>query len=308
MMRACCRAARGETVSAPSPNTEAAIGGTRRKWTPRITSLWLLVPALGFLAVFFAYPLASIVLRSFDGGASGLTLEHYSTFFTVPVYPRILWQTIEISLLTTILCVLVGYPLAYVMANSSPAVRNVMLLMVMLPFMTSVLVRTYGWMVILRPTGLLNHVAQLFGLPAVELLYNRPGMLIGLVYTMTPYVVLTLYSVMRGIDGRLVAVARSLGASGWSAFWRIYFPLSLPGVAGASLLVFILSSGFYITPRLMGGDRDQLLASIIAYQVDVLLNFEFASAIAVILLAITLVCFGIYARAVGLKQLLTSRT
>ncbi len=273
----------------------------------RPSSLWLLLPALGFLAAFFAYPLAAIVMRSFEGPDAGLTLDHYRTFFTLPIYVRILWQTIEISLMTTVLCVLIGYPLAYVMANSSSTVRNVMLLMVMLPFMTSVLVRTYGWMVILRPTGLLNHIAELIGLPAFDLLYNRAGMLIGLVYTMVPYVVLTLFSVMRGIDGRLVSVAHSLGAGAWSAFWRVYFPLSLPGVAGASLLVFILSSGFYITPRLMGGDRDQLLASIIAYQVDVLLNFEFAATIAVILLVITLICFGIYARVVGLKQLLTSR-
>lgn len=282
--------------------------GLPRSTILRMNSVWLLLPALGFLAIFFAYPLASIVLRSFNGGEAGVTLDHYSTFFSVPIYPRILWQTIEISLITTTLCLLVGYPLAYVMANSSPGVRNVMLVMVMLPFMTSVLVRTYGWMVILRPTGLMNHLAGTVGLGDFDLLYNRSGMLIGLVYTMVPYVVLTLFSVMRGIDGRLVSVAHSLGASPWSAFWRVYFPLSLPGVAGASLLVFILSSGFYITPRLMGGDRDQLLASIISYQVDVLLNFEFASAIAVILLAITLACFAIYARVVGLKQLLTSRT
>ncbi len=274
----------------------------------RISPLWLLLPALAFIAMFFAYPLFSVVVRSLDGGEAGFGFTQYDRFFSTRIYLRILWQTIEISLMTTALCVAVGYPLAFVMANSAPRTRNLMLLFVMLPFMTSVLVRTYGWMVILRPTGLLNHLAAMLGLPDFDLLYNRPGMLIGLVYTMVPYVVLTLYSVMRGIDGRLVLVARSLGASAWSAFWRVYFPLSLPGVAGASLLVFILSSGFYITPRLMGGDRDQLLASIIAYQVDVLLNFEFASAIAVILLIITLVCFGLYARLVGLKQLLTSRS
>lgn len=273
----------------------------------RLGSLWLLVPALSALAVFFAYPLIAIVVRSFDGGDAGMTLAHYNAFFSRTIYLRILWQTIEVSALTTFFCLLIGYPLAYVMANSSPTMRNVMLLLVMLPFMTSVLVRTYGWMVILRPTGLVNELAVWAGLPRMNLLYNRSGMLVGMVYTMVPYVVLTLFSVMRGIDGRLVSVARSLGAGAWSAFWRIYFPLSLPGVAGAGLLVFILSSGFYITPRLIGGDRDQLLASIIAYQVDVLLNFEFASAIAVILLVITLVCFGIYAWLVGLKQLLTSR-
>lgn len=272
-----------------------------------LTSLWLLLPALGFLAIFFAYPLFGIVLRSFHATDGGMTTDHYEAFFSRSIYLRILWQTVEVSFWTTTLCVVIGYPLAFVMANSSSSVRSLMMLLVILPFMTSVLVRTYGWMVILRPTGLINYVMSTLGFAPVELLYNRTGMLIGLVYTMLPYIVLTLFSVMRGIDGRLVSVARSLGASGWSAFWRIYFPLSVPGVAGGALLVFILSSGFYITPRLIGGDRDQLLASIIAYQVDVLLNFEFASAIAVILLIITLICFAIYARVVGLKQLLTSR-
>jgi putative spermidine/putrescine transport system permease protein len=277
-----------------------------RNWTS--PPLWLLLPALGFLAVFFAYPLVDIVLRSLrTDDAVGLTLANYQAFLGRPIYLRVLYLTLEIALVTTVLALVVGYPIAYVLANARPTTRAVMMTFVMLPFMTAILVRTYSWMVILRPNGVVNGLLIWLGLGETQLIYNRTGVLIGMVYTMLPYMVLTLYSVMRGIDGRLVAVAKSLGASSWSAFWRIYFPLSMPGVAGASMLVFILSAGFYITPRLMGGDRDQMLASIIAYQVDVLLNFNLASAMAVVLLVLTLVCFVLYARLVGLKQLLSSK-
>jgi len=277
-----------------------------RNWTS--PPLWLLLPALGFLAVFFAYPLFDILLRSLrTDDAAGLTLANYAAFFGRTIYIRVLFLTLEIALVTTLLSLVIGYPIAYVLANSRPTTRAVMMIFVMLPFMTAILVRTYSWMVILRPNGVVNALLIWLGVGEVQLIYNRTGVLIGMVYTMLPYMVLTLYSVMRGIDGRLVAVAKSLGAGSWSSFWRIYFPLSMPGVAGASMLVFILSAGFYITPRLMGGDRDQMLASIIAYQVDVLLNFNIASAMAVILLALTLVCFAIYARLVGLKQLLSSK-
>lgn len=269
--------------------------------------LWLLLPALVFIAIFFAYPLFDVVLRSFRDSQGGFTVQNYEAFFSRAIYIRVLLLTIEIAFMTTIFSLIVGYPLAYVLANASPGMRSVMMVCVMLPFMTSILVRTYGWMVILRPNGIVNTALAGLGLGEIQLIYNRTGLMIGMVYTMLPYMVLTLYSVMRGIDSRLVAVAKSLGAGSWSAFWRIYFPLSMPGVAGGSLLVFILAAGFYITPRLMGGDRDQMLASIIAYQVDVLLNFNFASAIAVILLVITLACFALYARIVGLKQLLTSK-
>lgn len=277
-----------------------------RNWTS--PSLWLLLPALGFLAVFFAYPLVDIVLRSLrTDDAVGLTLANYQAFLGRPIYLRVLYLTLEIALVTTVLSLIVGYPIAYVLANARPTTRAVMMTFVMLPFMTAILVRTYSWMVILRPNGVVNGLLIWLGLGETQLIYNRTGVLIGMVYTMLPYMVLTLYSVMRGIDGRLVAVAKSLGASSWSAFWRIYFPLSMPGVAGASMLVFILSAGFYITPRLMGGDRDQMLASIIAYQVDVLMNFNLASAMAVVLLVLTLACFVLYARLVGLKQLLSSK-
>ena len=273
-----------------------------------VSSLWLLLPALAFIGVFFAYPLLDMLLRSFRAGPTdSFTLQNYEAFFSRAIYLRVLWLTLEIAFLTTVLTLLAGYPLAYMLANASPRARALMMGFVLLPFMTSILVRTYGWMVILRPNGVIHALLSWLRLGEVQLIYNRTGLMIGMVYAMLPYMVLTLYSVMRGIDVRLVAVAKSLGAGPWASFWRIYVPLSMPGIAGGSLLVFILAAGFYITPRLMGGDHDQMLASIVAYQVDVLLNFNFAAAIATVLLALTLACFVIYAKLVGLDQLLSSK-
>ncbi len=269
-------------------------------------SLLLLAPALIFLAVFFAYPLFDMFGRSFEG-PEGLTIAHYEAFATRTIYIRVLVITFQIALSVTLLCLAIGYPIAFVMANASPMVMRVMLVFILLPFFTSMLVRTYAWMVILSPKGVLVASIEAVGLGTPKLIYNRTGLLIGMVYTMLPYMVLTLFSIMKTIDQSLTAVAHSLGATAWQSFRRVYFPLSLPGVAGGSLLVFILSAGFYIVPRLMGGDRDQMLATIIAYQVDILLNWGFASAMAVILLAITLVLFGLYARFVGLRQLLASK-
>lgn len=267
----------------------------------------LLLPPLVFLGIFFGYPMADIFLRSIHAPEGGLSLVNYMTMIERPAYMRVTLITLELSLTVTVLCVIIGYPLAYVAANSSKSVAGVMMGFVLLPFLTSVLVRNYGWMVMLRPGGIVaDTVSWLVG-SEVPMIYNRVGVLIGLVYTMLPYLVLTLFSVLKTIDSRLVHVAHSLGASRWSAFRRIYLPLSLPGVVGGALLVFILSSGFYITPRLMGGDRDQMLSSIVAYQVEILLNWNFASALAVVLLAITLICFLVYARVVGIKQLVTSK-
>jgi ABC-type spermidine/putrescine transport system permease subunit I len=268
--------------------------------------LLLLLPGLLFLGVFFGYPLLDILVRSVHT-ARGLSLENYARFFDTAVYGRVLLVTLELSFEVTVICLAIGYPLAYVIANARGAEGRLMLVLVLLPFLTSILARTYAWMVILRPDGLLaDAVSWLVGRD-VSLIYNSTGVLIGMVYTMLPYMVLTLVSVMRGIDARLVHVAGSLGAGRFAAFRRVYLPLSMPGIVGGCLLVFILSSGFFITPRLMGGGRDQMLASIVAYQVDTLVNWSFASALAVVLLAITLVCFLVYARLVGLKQLLSSK-
>lgn len=286
---------------------EIIVAKPRAQLSPGLRSLLLLALPVLFLGVFFGYPMADIIARSFHAADGALTLQNYVTLADRPAYWRVMMITLQLSLAVTVICILVGYPLAYVAANSRPLVAGIMMAFVVLPFLTSVLVRNYGWIVLLRPGGILADVASAIAGREVPLLYNRFGVLVGLVYTMLPYFVLTLYSVLKAIDTRLIFVAYSLGSSKWSAFRRIYLPLSMPGIVGGALLVFILTTGFFITPRLLGGDRDQMLSSIIAYQIEIVVDWNMASSLAVVLLAISLVLFLVYARLVGIKQLVTSK-
>lgn len=286
---------------------EIIVAKPRAQLSPGLRTLLLLALPVLFLGVFFGYPMADIVARSFHASDGALTLQNYVTLADRPAYWRVMMITLQLSLAVTLICILVGYPLAYVAANSRPLVAGIMMVFVVLPFLTSVLVRNYGWIVLLRPGGILADVASAVAGREVPLLYNRFGVLVGLVYTMLPYFVLTLYSVLKAIDTRLIFVAYSLGSSKWNAFRRIYLPLSMPGIVGGALLVFILTTGFFITPRLLGGDRDQMLSSIIAYQIEIIVDWNMASSLAVVLLAISLVFFLVYARLVGIKQLVTSK-
>lgn len=296
-------------IATPFEAAEAAAipasmrGQKERQWR----FLLLLVPALAFLAILFAYPLVDILLRSI-GGPGVFTLEHYQRVIDRPVYLRVFWITFQIAFTVTVLALLLGYPLAYVLATARRRTASVMLIFVLMPFFTSILVRTYAWMVILGPQGLLNQALDAVGLGPMTLLYNRAGVLIGMTYALLPYMVLTLFSVMRGIDRRLLQAAHNLGASNWQAFLRVFLPLSFPGIAGGSLLVFILALGYFITPRLMGGDRDQMVAMVIENQVELALNWNFAAALAVLLLLITLIGFWLYDRIVGLQSLFESKT
>lgn len=281
------------------PTTKA----TKRNWT----HLLLLLPALGFLAILFVYPLIGVLMQSFTTEAGNFTLENYQRAVGRSLYLRVYWITIQIAFVVTLLTLLLAYPLAYVLSTVRQKVANVLLVFVLVPFFTSLLVRTYSWMVILGPEGILNQGLQSIGLPGVTLLYNRAGVIIGMVYALLPYMVLTLYSVMRGIDRNLLQAAANLGAGRWQAFRRVFFPLSLPGVTGGSLLVFILSLGYFITPRLLGGNRDQMIAMIIDYYTELALDWHFASALAGVLLLITLIGFAIFNRLVGLQSLFESK-
>lgn len=296
--------------AAPGPVEPDARGGTRAPVVRRagqLPYLLLLAPAVIFLALMFTYPLVDILLRSIRGD-TGLSAEHYTRVIERPVYLQVFWITLEIAAAVTVLTLLLGFPLAYVLASVRGRWASLLMLGVLMPFFTSILVRTYAWMVILGSDGLLNHALRALGLGAVTLLYNRAGVLIGMTYALLPYMVLTLYSVIRGIDRDLLLAARNLGAGDWQAFRRVFLPLSLPGVAGGSLLVFILALGYFITPRLMGGDRDQMVAMVIENQVELALNFNFASALATLLLLATLVGFLLYERVAGLQTLFESKS
>jgi putative spermidine/putrescine transport system permease protein len=297
--------------SQPSLAEARSLQSGRAEQNARRSAQWLsmslLAPMLLFLAAFFLYPLIDMLLRSFQG-AEGLSVEHYQRIVERPVYIRIIWETLLLCAEVTLVTLLLAYPLAYVLTSASPSVKAVMMVLILIPFFTSILVRTYAWMVILGPTGLLVQLLEAMALPKVNLLYNRLGVLIGMSYALLPYMVLTLYSVMRGIDRRLLQAGSNLGASDWQGFCHIFLPLSLPGITGGGLLVFILSLGYFITPRLLGGDRDQTISMVIDYQVEHALNLNFAAALAGVLLVITLVGFVLYDRLVGFRSLLESKT
>jgi putative spermidine/putrescine transport system permease protein len=272
--------------------------------------LLILLPAILVLLALFVYPLVGIVDRSVYRPRSGYTLDFYLQIFRVPVYLQVIGHTFRISALVTLACLAFGYPLAYLLATISPRIARLLLIVVILPFFTSIIVRTYAWMVLLGRNGVVNQYLSGLGLidAPLALLYNQGGVLIGMTYVLLPYMVLTLYSVMRGIDPGLVRAAHSLGASRWQAFRRVFLPLSRPGIAGGTLLVFILSLGFFITPALMGGPTDVMIAMLIEREVEFTLNWSFASALAVILLALTLVGFVGYNRIVRLERIFESRT
>lgn len=264
----------------------------------------MLLPAMLLLIVFFVWPLIGMGGRSLF--TDRVTLDNYVEIFTDPIYFYVIALTFKMAAMVTLICVIIGYPVAYALAHASTRVRNLLLIAVILPYFTSVIVRTYAWMVLLGREGLINQYLKTFGLGRADLLYNQTGVLIGMTYVLLPLMILTLLAVMRGIDQRLISAALSLGAGQWYAFRRIYLPLSLPGLAGGMLLVFILAVGFYITPALMGGTGDVTIAMLIQREVEITVNWSFASALAVVLLTVTLVAFAIYARFIRLEQLLKS--
>jgi putative spermidine/putrescine transport system permease protein len=276
---------------------------TRRP--PGWLAAWPIFPALAFLGLVFVYPVGQLLWLSVVDRSGALTGVHYSRLFAAPVYVQVLLITFKISAWTTLLCIVGGYPVAYLLANAGPRWRGNLTLLVLLPFWTSFLVRTFAWIVLLGRNGAVNGLLRALGVadaPA-ELIYNFTGAMIGMTHALMPLGVLTMVAVMETIDTNLPRAASTLGARGGQAFWRIYFPLSLPGVAAAGLLVFITAMGFFITPALLGGRRETMITQIIIEQVQDLLNWAFAGAISLLLLASAILVFYLYDRALGMSTL-----
>jgi putative spermidine/putrescine transport system permease protein len=223
------------------------------------------------------------------------------------VYADVILRTFHISFLVTVGCLLLGYPLAYFIAASRPRSARILLLLVLVPFWTSLLVRTAAWAVILQGEGIVNSLMVWLGMvdPAhpLPLIYNRTGVLIAMIHILLPFMVLPLYGAMKDIPPNYMRAASSLGASPLRAFFRVFLPLTMPGVGAGCLLVFILALGYYITPSLIGGARDQMLSYYIAYFTDQVTNWGMAAALSAILLTLVLVLYWIYNRIVGLDKL-----
>lgn len=272
----------------------------------RPDAMWLAVPGLAFLAIFFLYPVGSLLLLSVSDPETGAwSVKSFSRIFASDVYVRVLGITFRIAAQTAIFSLIIGYPLAYWIAGLPEHVRNRALLLVVIPFWTSYLVKTFAWMIMLGRTGVINSI--LFGTGLVgeplPLIHNEFGVLVGMVHTMVPLAVMTMLPVMTGIDRRLVSAANTLGADPAHSFWLVYFKLSLPGVTAAGLLVFISSLGFFIVPAFLGGRQQTMLAQLIIVQITEMLNWSFAGALSVMMLVTALVAVWIYDRVFGLSSI-----
>ncbi len=279
----------------------AAISRRRPAWF----ALWPLLPVVIYLAVLFVYPVAQLLWLSVVDKQGNLTSLHYARLFDSVIYVKVLGITFRVAFWTMVFAVLAAYPVAYLLATSTERTRNNLILWVLMPFWTSFLVRTFAWIVLLGRKGAINDWLQQLGIvdaPA-KLLYNFAGVMIGMVHALMPLAVVTMLAVMRNIDENLPKAASTLGARGGQSFWRVYFPLSLPGVASGALLVFIVSLGFFITPALLGSGREIMIAQVIIEQMEELLNWSFSGAVAVLLLATTLIVFFLYDQLFGLSSM-----
>lgn len=270
----------------------------------RFGAAWYAAPAIIFLGVFFLYPVLRLLLLSVQIEATGeLTTEHFHRALTAEVYVRVLGITFGIAGETTLGAVLLGYPLAYWLACQPPSRRGWLLMLVLIPFWTSYLVKTFAWMITLDQSGIMNRALVGSGLvpSPIDVLHHRTGVRIGMIHAMLPLAVLTMLPVMLGVERQLPRAAATLGAAPGQVFWRIFFHLSLPGVAAAGLLVFITSLGFFITPALLGGPRETMLAQLVIAQVQEMMNWSFAGALAVMMLLAALVTCWVYDRLFGLS-------
>ncbi|HXP75828.1 MAG TPA: ABC transporter permease [Stellaceae bacterium] len=260
----------------------------------RLTRRGLLgLPALLFVGVFLLYPLALLIETSFQAKTGEWSLEQYARIATTPVYGLIVWKTAWIAGLVTLIDFLVGYPFAVALSRARGWWRLVLLAAILMPFWTNLLVRAYGWIVILHPNGLVNMLLIRLGLISepIELVQNTTGVLIGMVQIMLPYMVLPIAAQIGKMDRRLLNAARSLGASAPRTFLHVYFPLTLPGVFAGALVTLVLSLGFFVIPALLGGRRDVLIAQLIDFNLTKVLNWEFAAALGTLLLVATMGLF-----------------
>lgn len=273
--------------------------------------LLLVAPSVLLIATFLIYPLWGLFALSF-GSAESIavdysfdSLDQYRRAIYGDLYRNIFITTFWIAFLTTVACLVAGYSVAYVLANVSDRTRTILIPLVVVPFWTSILVRTFAWRTILGRSGPINESLEWMGFIEVplDLVFNRTGTLVGMVHILLPLMILPIFAVMRGIPSEYMRAAESLGAGAVAAWWRVYLPLSLPGVGAGALLVFILSIGFFITPALLGGTGDRMISNMIETQINQANNWEFASALAFLLVAATLILYFVYAQFMSFDRL-----
>ncbi|HWL80009.1 MAG TPA: ABC transporter permease [Roseomonas sp.] len=275
------------------------LGG--RRFSPA-ASLALAAPFLLLLLVVFILPLATLLHESLFVPAP--TLDNYAHALEEPVYLRVMLRTLRIAFLVTLLALVLAWPLAWVMSRSRGIGLALLGAAVLLPLWTSVLVRTYAWMVLLQRNGVVNQILARLGMvdQPVRLLYTEGAVVLAMAHVLLPFMVLPIYSALKGIPEDYPRAAQMLGASPWATFREVIWPLCLPGVTSGCLMVFLLALGFFVTPALIGGPQQMMIATLVSQQVRELLNWPFAGALVGILLAFVLVLVLLFRRAVRLDR------
>jgi putative spermidine/putrescine transport system permease protein len=295
------------TVATASPNSasHASLSASRDR-----TRL-LMLPALSMLVLMFLLPLALFFVRTFMEFAGSVAefFDQARDQLLSQAYLTALGTTNWISLVVTATVLVIGYPIAYYLTTASGIGLGIVVLSIVLPYFTSIIVRTFSWMVLLGEHGLVNDVLRTVGLigEPLPMMYSRFGVLLGMSYVLLPYMVLTLYAAMRAIDPALLRAAAGLGASGFYTFRRVYFPLSLHGVLSGALIVYILSIGFFITPALMGGQHDIMIAMLIDRALEVAVDWPAAALMSLTLLLVTLALPALYYRVTDIRRLIGAR-
>jgi putative spermidine/putrescine transport system permease protein len=291
-----------QTGAGPGANAETRTA-TRVIWTP-----WILIsPVLFVFIVFFAIPVVILLASSFQRMDTGtltvvdrLTAFNYQRFLLDEFYFGVLLLTLKISVLVTVTCAVFGYPVAAYLSVSRVKERSVLMLLILSPLLVSLVIRSFGWLIILGPRGVINALLLATGLVAtpVKLIHTETAVVVGLAQVFYPFMVLAIYSALQNIDPLVVRAAHNLGAGPVRVFWRIVFPLSTPGILAGSLVVFALSVSSFVTPTILGGPWVKVMAYLAWEQHVVVLDWPFAAAISVILLAVTAIVMSAYNRLV----------
>jgi len=274
----------------------------REKWL----LLGLSAPAMVLVLIVMVLPVGWLFYLSFIGSEGGFSLENYARMLESKSYTRIFITTFKVSFLTTAICIAIGYPLAYFLSQLPARAANICMLAVLLPFWTSVLVRTYAWLVLLQRKGLINTwgIEAGFWSEPLPLVHNLTGTLIGMVHIMLPFLVLPLYSSMKAIDPDFLKAASNLGARPVQSFQQVFFPLSLPGLFAGSLIVFVLCLGFFVTPAVLGGGKVIMVSNQITNNIELFFNWGAASALGVVLLVVTLLILFVASKLLPLDNVM----
>ncbi|MFC7737752.1 ABC transporter permease [Roseomonas sp. GCM10028921] len=279
------------------------LGG--RRYSPA-ASLLLAAPFLLLITVVFVLPLATLLYESLF--LPEPSTAHYARAFAEPVYLRVMLRTLWIAVLVTVLALILAWPLAWVMSRSKGLLLGLLAAAVLLPLWTSVLVRTYAWMVLLQRNGVLNGMLQGVGIidAPVQFLYTQGAVVLAMAHVLLPFMVLPILSALKGIPEDLSRAAQMLGASSWSTFREVIWPLALPGVTSGCLMVFLLALGFFVTPALIGGPQQIMISTLVSQQVREMLDWPFAGALVGILLLFVFGLTVVFKRAVRLDRFVGS--